>query len=261
MPETITLDITRRVARVTMNRPKVRNAFNGVMLEELHDTFRTLAGDPEVRVVVLTGAGTAFCAGADLNWMRSVRDATFKDNLREARLLADTLYAMEALPQPLVGRISGPSRGGGVGLAAVTDLSVATTDAGFALTEVRVGLVPATIAPFVIRRVGPTFAREMFLTARMLSADDALGAGLVNQVVGQEDLDGAVEELVATLVANAPQAMTLCKDLLRHTERMSPAEAREWTAHMIARRRQSAEGQEGMAAFLEKRPPAWTEGA
>jgi methylglutaconyl-CoA hydratase len=261
MPETITVDVTRRIARVTMNRPKVRNAFNDVMLRELHDTFRALAADPQVRVVVLTGAGTAFCAGADLNWMRSVSDAEFKDNLREARLLADTLYAMSTLPQPLVGRISGPARGGGVGLAAVTDLSVASENASFALTEVRVGVVPATIAPYVIDRVGRTFAAEMFLTARTVRADEARAADLVTRVVPADDLEGAVDDLVATLVANAPQAMALCKDLLRHTERMSPNEAREWTGHMIARRRQSAEGQEGMAAFLEKRPPSWTEGA
>jgi methylglutaconyl-CoA hydratase len=257
MPETITVEIADRIARVTLNRPEVRNAFNGVMVGELNGTFRALRRNAEVRVIVLTGAGKAFCAGADLNWMRSVLDGTFEDNLEEARLLADTLDVMNRLPQPLVGRIPGPAMGGGVGLASVCDLSVASTEAFFALSEARVGLTPATISPYVIRRVGLTFAREMFLTSRRVGAEEARVVGLVNRVAPPGELDGSVEGILDQLLLAAPGALKACKDLLRHAAGMGRVEANEWTAHQIARRRQSAEGQEGMAAFIEKRKPSW----
>jgi methylglutaconyl-CoA hydratase len=189
--------------------------------------------------------------------MRSVLSGTFEDNLAEATVLAETLRAMDHLPQPLVGRVHGPAMGGGVGFVSVTDIAVASTDAFFALSEVRVGLVPATISPFVMRRIGYPTASEMFLTGRKISAERAVASGLVNRLAPPDELDGAVEKVVGQLLANGPEALAASKQLLRQIPRMNPLVSREWTAHMIARRRQSAEGQEGMAAFLEKRPPSW----
>ncbi len=257
MPETITVDVTDQIARVTLNRPEVRNAFNGVMIQEMNAAFRTLRNDDDVRVIVLSGAGTSFCAGADLRWMSSVLDGTFEENFAEARLLADTLDVMARLPKPLIGRVPGPAMGGGVGFVSVCDLAVASTNAFFALSEARVGLTPATISPHVIRRIGNPFARDMFLTSRRVSAEEAVKSGLVNRMAPPEELDGAVDDLIAQVLLNAPGALKQCKDLLRHASHMGRVEANEWTAHQIARRRQSDEGQEGMTAFLEKRKPSW----
>lgn len=256
--QTITLEIKDRVARVTLNRPDVRNAFNGVMLSDLLEVFRGMKAREDVRVVVFTGSGTSFCAGADLNWMREVKEYTYEENLKESLVLADCLYAIYSCPRPTIARVNGPAIGGGTGMVAVCDIAVASSDARFSFSEVKIGVVPACISPYVVRKMGEGTCREFFLSGERLTAEKALAAGLVNQVVSSDFLDKAVEERVNQLLSSGPEALKVCKDLLEKVTTLSFSEARTYTAEVIARLRQSPEAQEGMAAFLEKRKPKWT---
>lgn len=253
------LAVENRVACVTLDRPEIRNAFDDRMLAELRDTFRSLGERDDVRVVVLAGAGAAFCAGADMNWMRRVKDYSYEQNLEDSRVLADCLRAVYACPRPTIARVHGAAIGGGLGLAAACDIVVAAGDAVLAFSEVRIGLVPACIAPYVLHRIGAAACRELFLTGARFPAVRARELGLVNQVVEPAALDDAVAERARQLLAGGPQAQQACKELLEKIPGMSPAEARTFTVEMIASLRQSPEAQEGMAAYLEKRRPSWTE--
>ncbi len=255
--QTIILDVKDRVAGVTLNRPEVRNAFNGRMLSELLEVFTGLKDNKEVRVVVLSGSGNCYCSGADLNWMRQVKDYTYEENLRDSQVLAECLYAIYSCPKPTVARVNGPAIGGGTGLVAVCDIAIASTDAQFSFSEVKIGVVPACISPYVVRRMGEGVCREFFLTGERLTADRALKAGLVNQVVVPEELDKAVEERTRQLLTSGPEALKTCKEMLQKVPAMSLDSAKTYTAEVIARLRQSAEAQEGMAAYLEKRKPKW----
>lgn len=260
MSETrVRLAIEERVARVTLDRPEIRNAFDDRMLAELRDLFRSLGARADVRAVVLTGSGNVFCAGADMHWMRRVKDYTYEENLEDSTLLADCLHAVHACARPTIARVNGAAIGGGLGLAAACDIAIAAADAVLAFSEVRIGLVPACIAPYVVRRIGEAACRELFLTGARFSAARALELGLVNQVVEPAALDDAVRERVRQLLAGGPRAQQACKELLEKIPAMNPAEARTFTVEMIASLRRSPEAQEGMAAYLEKRPPSWTE--
>lgn len=244
------------VVTVTLNRPDVRNAFNAVLIAEIDRCFRALATDPTVRVVILTGAGRAFSAGADLTWMQAAAHATAAENRADALTLARMLEAIDTCPKPVVVRVNGPALGGGAGLVAVGDLAVAVEQARIGFTEVRLGLVPATIAPYVIRKIGPGHARALFLLGEPLSAADALRVGLVHRVVPADELDVATGQVVQALLAGGPAAQAVCKTLVREVTRRLDDVA-TYTADVIATRRVSAEGQEGIRAFLERRPPAW----
>jgi methylglutaconyl-CoA hydratase len=246
-----------RVGKVVLHRPKIRNAFNETMITELHDAFDVLAHDEGVRVIVFTGEGTCFCSGADLNWMRGVVDYTYEQNLQESLNLAELMYCIYSHPKPVIGRVNGPAIGGGTGLVAATDIAICSDTARFSFSEVKIGVVPACISPYVVRRVGESRAREFFLTGERLTAERALEAGLVNQVVPADELDGAIDALVAQLLSSGPHALTICKELLEKVPQMGLEEAKRYTAEVIARLRQSEEGQEGMAAYLEKRKPTW----
>jgi len=258
-----TLDVKREghVARVYLNRPDVRNAFNDGVIIELAQTFATLAADATLRCIVLGGHGKAFCAGADLAWMRSMADYDWDQNRADAGKLAEMLWAIYSCPVPVVGRIHGDCYAGGVGLASVCDVLVAVDAATFCLSEARLGLLPATISPYVIRAMGEQAARRYFVTAERFSAARAHALGFVHEVSTSETLDAKVDEIVAALVANGPMAARACKRLVQDVAgRPVDAELRADTARRIADVRASAEGREGVSSFLNKRKPAWLEG-
>jgi methylglutaconyl-CoA hydratase len=246
------------VAEVWLNRPDVRNAFNDEVIAELTQTFQQLAAQPELRVVLLSGRGKAFCAGADLNWMRAMADYSWEQNRADAQRLADMLWTLDQCPVPVVGRVQGDCYAGGMGLASICDVLVASSNVTFCLSEARLGLLPATISPYVIRAMGAQAARRYFTTAERLSAAQAHAMGLVHELCEPEALDAKVAEIVATLVANGPAAVKACKQLVRDVAGQDITEAlRVETARRIADIRASDEGKEGLQSFLGKRSPNW----
>ena len=257
--QTIELARDGPVGRIWLARPDVRNAFNAVMIRELRQALRALADDAAVRVIVLSGKGTAFCAGADLAWMREAVRFSYEENLQESLDLAECLYDVYSVPKPTIARVNGPAIGGGTGFVSACDIAVASTDARFGLSEVKIGVVPAAISPYVLRRIGESRARQYFLTGERIDARRALEIGLINLAVDPGGLDRKVEELIASLLSSGPEALAKAKELLTRVPAMSFAEAKRFTAEMIAELRVSAEAQEGMAAFLEKRKPKWSE--
>jgi methylglutaconyl-CoA hydratase len=260
-----TLDIQRpspHVAHVWLNRPDVRNAFNDSVIQELTVTFETMSSDPALRVIVLGGHGKAFCAGADLAWMRQMADYNWTQNHADAARLAHMLAVMWACPVPIVGRVHGDCYAGGLGLAAVCDVLVAADNVQFCLSEAKLGLLPATIAPYVIRAMGEQAARRYFVTAERFSATQALAMGFVHEVVpGDPDhkaLDAGVNQIVQAIVDNGPAAVKACKQLVKDVGGQSiTAALRDDTAQRIANTRASAEGRAGVQAFLDKRPAPW----
>lgn len=251
--------LTGGVLTVTLNRPDQHNAMNPAIMTGLTRIFGDVARRDEVRVVVLTGEGRSFCAGADLAFMRAAADYTYDQNVADGQAIFDLMLALDHCPRPVVGRVNGPAIGGGVGLVSCCDIVVAAERATFGFSETRLGIVPAVISPFVLSRIGPSHARELFLTGERFDARRAQAIGLVHYVVTEEALDAVVAERVAQLLQAAPGAQAAAKELI-HTVSFRPKESlREYTAETIARRRASDEGREGMSAFLEKRRPWWTE--
>ena len=255
---TIQASVSNGTARIALNRPDVHNAFNDDLLRELADAVRHAMRDQEVRVLVLTGNGKSFCAGADLNWMKSVLDYTVEQNKKDAATLVDLLDLIEACPKPVIGRINGAAVGGGVGLTAVCDIAIASLEAKFGFSEVKLGIIPAMISPYVLRKIGRGPARELFLTGDRFDAARARDIGLINDAVPLDKLDEAVNAMVASLLTSAPGALAEAKKLIHMVPGMDASEAREYTLTKIAERRASFEGQEGMRAFLDKRKPDWT---
>lgn len=255
--KTIILDRKDEVVRITLNRPEIHNAFNSILISELTNAFLKVKEAGAVRVVVLTGEGKSFCAGADINWIREIIHYSFEQNLEESLQLAELLHIIYTLPKPTVAMVNGTAIGGGNGLLAACDMAVAAEEAIFGLSEVKIGLVPAAISPYVIRKIGESKSREYFLTGKRITAKKALEIGLVNEVVPGEKLKERVDELVNLLLSSGPEAIASCKELIFNVLRMTLEEAKEYTARMIAHLRISEEGQEGTAAFLEKRKPLW----
>jgi methylglutaconyl-CoA hydratase len=255
---TLDIHIEGRVAKVFLNRPEVRNAFNDGVITELAETFTRLGQDPGVRVIVLGGHGKAFCAGADLNWMKSMAGYGWEDNRADATRLAEMLWAIYSCPLPVVGRLHGDCYAGGMGLAACCDVLVAAEGMHFCLSEARLGLLPATISPYVMRAMGEQAARRYFITAERFSAAQARDMGFVHELVAPDALDAKVDEIVALLVANGPAAVKACKRLVQDfAGREITQDLRAETARRIADIRASDEGREGVQAFLNKREPAW----
>lgn len=255
--KTIKHSIKDKVAWVMLNRPEIHNAFNETMIGELLELYQKIGNMPEVRVVVITGEGKSFCAGADLNWMGGVIKYSYEQNLNESLQLAELFYTMYSLPRPTIAMVNGAAIGGGAGMVAVNDFVIASDQAKFSFSEVKLGLVPACISPYVIRRVGENRSRELFLSGERMDAHKALQFGFVNQVVAPEQLEAAVNKLIEQLLSSGPNALAICKDLLEKVPQMTLEEAKKYTAEAIARLRVSAEGQEGMQAFFEKRKPKW----
>ena len=255
-----TLQIERQglVARVWLNRPDVRNAFNEQVIAELGAAFAMLGAEPALRAIVLGGRGKAFCAGADLSWMRAMADFSWEQNRADAQALADMLWAVWSCPVPVVGRVQGDCYAGGVGLASVCDVLVAADGVNFCLSEAKLGLLPGTISPYVIRAMGEQASRRYFVTAERFSAAQAHAIGFVHEVCAPELLDARVDAIVAALVANGPMATRACKKLVQDVAVRPIDEAlRAETARRIADIRASDEGREGVQSFLNKRAPAW----
>ncbi|MEP6776242.1 MAG: enoyl-CoA hydratase-related protein [Chloroflexota bacterium] len=253
--------IEDRVCRVTLNRPELHNAMNREMLDELRAAFDSVAllRPGEVRVVVLTGAGKSFSAGADVNWMRASLDFSEEENVADALALARTFESINTCRVPVIARIQGAALGGGVGLAAVADIVVAADNARFAFSEAKLGIAPAVISPYVLAKIGTSHARALFFTAERFSAERALAIGLVHIVVGADALDAEVDRLVAELKSSATGAITRAKLLIATVPTLAPGDAMQYTAETIAALRVSREGQEGLHAFLEKRKASWVE--
>jgi methylglutaconyl-CoA hydratase len=253
------LDIRRDgpVEYLTLSRPDVRNAFNDEVIGELHQWAQTAAADAGLRVVVLAGAGKVFSAGADAAWMARMAGYSREENEADARRTTAMLRALDALPVGVIGRIQGAALGGGAGLAAICDIVVAEDGAIFGFTESKLGIVPAMISPFVLPKIGVSAARQLFLTGMRFDAATAKAIGLVHAVVPVAELDAAVQRYVTELLSAAPSAVATAKRLIPQVAGHTPDEVAELTATTIAAQRASAEGQDGLRAFLEKRPPGW----
>lgn len=256
--KTLDIQIHGPVARVFLNRPEVRNAFNDGVIAELTESFTRLGEDRSLRAIVLGGHGKAFCAGADLSWMRAMADYTWDQNRADAEALAQMLWTVWNCPLPVVGRVHGDCYAGGVGLAAVCDVLVAAEGVHFCLSEAKLGLLPATIGPYVVKALGEQASRRYFATAERFSAPRAQQLGFVHECVPADALDSTVDAIVAALVANGPAAVQACKRLVQDVAGHEiTAGLRAETARRIADMRASAEGREGVLAFLNKREPAW----
>jgi methylglutaconyl-CoA hydratase len=247
------------VSTVTMNRPEVRNAFNDEVITELTAVFNELGQRDEVRCVILAGNGPAFCAGADLNWMKRMADYTREENVADAAALAHMLRVIWRCPKPTIARVQGDAYAGGTGLVAVCDIAVAVDTAQFCLSEVKLGLIPATISPYVIRAMGARAAHRYFLTAERFSAAEALRIGFVHEVVAAGALEAKVGEIALALVQAGPQAVKACKALLQDVAGHEISQLLvDRTVQGIADIRVSEEGREGIQSFLGKRKPAWS---
>jgi methylglutaconyl-CoA hydratase len=257
--QSIITEVDGAVGILTLNKAERHNAFDEVLIAEITAGLRELAADPRVRAVVLSSTGKSFCAGADLNWMKRAAGYSQEENLRDAHKLAELMRTLNELPKPTIARVQGPAYGGGVGLIAACDIAVATYDALFALTEVKLGILPAVISPYVLAAIGERHARRYMLTAERLSAAEAYRIGLLHEIVpGEEQLDEAIGEILDSLLKNGPQAQAQCKALIRAVSGQPIDETTiEETAQRITSVRSSPEGKEGLTAFLEKRKPNW----
>jgi methylglutaconyl-CoA hydratase len=244
------------VAVVTLARPEALNAFDAVLVAQLTQAFEDASRDPSVRAVLLQAQGKAFCAGADIGRMREMADASEADNIEDARSLARLMRAVDLCPKPTLARVQGATFGGGLGLVACCDIAIAAQEAAFCASEVRIGLIPAVIGPYLVRAVGPRAARRMIVSAERIGADEALRLGLVHLVVGRDELDQAIDRSLASVLEGAPGAIAAAKELLAW---LTPVDEMtiEQTAQRIATVRAGAEAREGFAAFLEKRKPGW----
>jgi methylglutaconyl-CoA hydratase len=252
------VEIESGIARVVLNRPDVHNALDDRLIGDLTLSLEKIAADRAVRLVLLTGQGTSFCAGGDLNWMRRTADYTYEQNLADAMNLAKLLATLNTLPQPTLALVNGPAYGGGVGLVACCDIAIAAETAKFSLSEVRLGLIPATISPYVVRKIGESKARRYFLTAEVFEAADAEKIGLVHEVVAASGLAEAAGWFIKRLREGGPASQAAAKQLIARVAGAPIDEAlMEDTAKRIADQRASPEGKEGTEAFLAKRPPSW----
>jgi methylglutaconyl-CoA hydratase len=255
--ERLQLERDGAVARVWLDRPEVRNAFDGLMVSELRKVLFDLRSLDSVRVIVLGGRGPCFCAGADLQWMKAMASFTRQENLREAQALADLFFTVYESPKPVVARVHGAALGGGAGLVAACDIPVAALGTQFGFSEVRLGIIPAVISPYVVAKLGESAARELLLTGERFEAVRALEVGLVRAAVPEGDLDAAVDGRVQELLKAGPRAIAEVKALIREVAFRRVEDVQRYTVERIADLRVSPEGQEGMRAFLEKRKPSW----
>ena len=258
MPKNLELTVRNHCAIVILNRPELRNAFDDALIEALTKLLKKLDADDSIRAVVLMGAGSAFCAGADLNWMRRMAGYTLKQNYADAKALAEMLKTLDRLSKPTIARVHGPAYAGGVGLVAACDIAVGTVEAEFALTEAKLGLSPATISPYVVRAMGERMAHRYFLTAEKFTAAEAYRIGLLSELCLPGELDAKINELLGHIVSGGKDALSEIKDLIRAVSRGPIDDPMiDDTAKRIAQIRVSKEGREGIASFLGKRKPSW----
>ncbi len=257
MPEVLRCHAGGPVAQVRLNRPDVRNALDSDLIEQLRSTFERLSGDPAVRAIVLSGEGKVFCGGADVAMMRESLDLTREENVAGARAFSLMFRAIDGSPKPVIAKIHGAALGGGAGLAAVCDIAIAASDAVFGFTEVKLGIIPAVISPFVLAKIGASHARALFLTGERFDAKRAQAIGLVHEVIVADTLDVAVERVVNEILSAGPSAIAAAKKLIARVRETPYDRSLDLTAEAIAAQRVSEEGQEGLRAFLEQRPPGW----
>lgn len=258
-PPVLYVDKEGPLAKVRLNRPDVRNAFNAELIAALRSTFANLGADPAVRAIVLSGEGKVFCGGADINWMRSSLDLSYDENVADARAMSEMFDTIDRCPKPVVGRIHGAALGGGAGLAAVCDVVIAGADTVFGFTEVKLGIIPAVISPFVLEKIGPSNARALFLTGERFDAKRAHHIGLIHEIVVADTLDVCVERVINEVLTAAPGAVSVAKALIPRVLETPYDEQRDLTASAIAERRTTPEGQDGLRAFLERRKAGWIE--
>lgn len=255
---TLETEITNQTATIWLNRPDIRNAFNEVMIGELIMAFKDVSALDKVRVILLRGRGKSFCAGADLNWMRDVANYSYEQNYKESLQLSECFYTIYNCPKPTIAVVHGAAIGGANGLLAACDMAVCDDETVFSLSEVKIGIVPACISPYVIKRVGEYGARELMLTGKRIKGKEAEHFRLVNKSLHENELENYLNELIDLLMSSGPKAMSQCKTLIdKVSNEITLEEALSYTARMIAEIRASEEGQEGMAAFLEKRKAKW----
>lgn len=252
--ETIAWEADAAVATLWLDRPQVKNAFNARLLQELASAIDEAAADPSVRVLIVSGKGDCFCAGADLEWMRSVVDYSLAENLKDSQAIADVFFKLYSMPKPTIAAVNGAAIGGGMGFVGACDMVLASADAKFGLSEVRLGLVPACIGPYLLRRAAAGRLRRYFLTGDRFGPETALALGLVDEVVPAAELMARARSLAQGLLAGAPQAQAKAKELMERVPGLPLAEAIPYTVDMIARLRAGAEAQKGMRDFLEKKP-------
>ncbi|MDY0104610.1 MAG: enoyl-CoA hydratase-related protein [Lentimicrobium sp.] len=256
--QTIEFELNAGVATVWLNRPEIHNAFNEVMISEVLEIFTEISKMDEVRIVLLRGRGKSFCAGADLNWMRDVAKYSYEQNYQESLQLSDCFFAIYNCPKPTIAVVHGAAIGGANGLLSACDMAICDDETVFSLSEVKIGIVPACISPYVIKRVGEYGAKELMLTGKRIKGKEAEHFKLVNKSLPDIELQAYLDELISLLKSSGPKAMTQCKTLIDQvSNKITLTEALSYTAQMIAEIRASEEGQEGMAAFLEKRKPEW----
>jgi len=255
---TIKLETGNGIATILLNRPDIRNAFNEVMISELTDAFKTAGSMDNIRVIILKGEGKSFCAGADLNWMRNVSKYSYEENYTESLRLSECFYSIYSSPKPTIAVVHGAAIGGANGLLAACDIAVCDNETVFSLSEVKIGIVPACISPYVIKRVGEYGARELMLTGRRINGQEAERYKLVTKSLPADQVESYINQMIQMLLTSGPAAITHCKNLIdKVVNHIELAEALTYTAKIIAEIRASEEGQEGMAAFLEKRKPKW----
>ncbi|HVA27383.1 MAG TPA: enoyl-CoA hydratase-related protein [Candidatus Baltobacteraceae bacterium] len=259
MPTTIAVTTERNVARVTLARPDVRNAFNAQVIAELCDAFTALSHDESVRAVVLAGEGKTFCGGADINWMRGALELGYDRNVADAEAMSAMFRAIDGCAKPVIGRIHGAALGGGAGLTAVCDIAIASDETIFGFTEVKLGIIPAVISPFVLAKIGVSHARALFLTGERFNAARAHHIGLIHEIVALDAIDAAVERVVAEIRTAGPEAIATAKALIPAVTAAGYDDSLSITAHAIAKARTSDEGQEGLRAFLERRTAGFAE--
>lgn len=251
------LAIAGDCATITLTRGEVHNAFDDALIADLADAFARVGADKAVRAVVLAAEGKSFSAGADLNWMRRMADYSKAENLADAKALAGLMRAIDTCPKPTIARVQGAAFGGGVGLVACCDIAVASDRASFCLSEVKLGIVPAVISPYIVRAIGPRAARRYVQTAERFGAAEAHRLGLVHEVATEDALDAVIGGIVGALRAGGPEAQREAKSLVALVADRDPADVADETARRIAAIRAGAEGREGLTAFLERRPPSW----
>jgi len=254
----VRIDRAGPVARVVLARPAVRNAFDDELIRDLTAAFFEVSGERETRVVVLSGDGPAFCAGADIAWMRKAGGYSRDENEADAEKMALMLRAIDTCRKPVIAVVHGAAIGGGVGLVAAADIAIASDDAVFSLSEVKLGILPSVISPYVLRAIGPRQARRYFLTGERFDAREALRIGLVHAIASGAELAASLDRMIASLLSSGPEAVRIAKELIGRVAEMSPEEAMALTVETIADRRASEEAREGLTAFLEKRPPSWS---
>lgn len=256
---TLTTDFKTRISRVQLNRPETHNAFNEVLIKELTDTFLMLMNDNHTEIIILSGSGKSFCAGADLNWMGAMVSYTRAQNVEDAQAMAEMFEVIDVCQKPVLGQVHGAALGGGAGLAAVCDWVAVAPEATFAFSEVKLGLIPSVISPYVVRKIGYSHARALFVSGERFDAETALRIGLTHKIVPADQLEKTVDAMAKSLLKNGRCAMAESKALLRALPEMPHAEARVFTVNKIADIRVGPEAQEGIKAFLEKRRPSYVE--